>query len=169
MDWYAMVLIAAVGVALSSENVRLGIAYGTSKMQIPLPFSSILALTSLCTCLIGGLAAKGIRHVVAPSTCTLMGVGILLAMGLWIGIEPRVTNRDPAHSPDPRNIHFSEMMFIGVAQAMACVMAGIGTGFIHLNVIYTSLAVGSCSFLLLHVPCYMSSRFTFIKLNAKNR
>lgn len=159
-----MALWVAVLIGMSSniDNVGIGLSYGVRGTRVPWLFSTMMALTSFVACFMGGFTAIHLGHVIPAVLSNWLGSGILVCLGLWTIIQTLfIASYDEV---DTRQIGFSEMMFIALAQGLSDLSVGFGVGFAKLHVFYIAVSVGVFSFLFFLVPIWLGVRFTPQKL-----
>jgi putative Mn2+ efflux pump MntP len=152
-----------IGISTNFDNLGIGLSYGIRKTHIPWLFYILTALTSFSACVFGGMTALRIGHFISVSTSDLFGSLILVCIGFWSIIQAFTPqNRDFAHC---ETLGFSEMMFIALAEGLADLSIGFGTGFAKQSVFGTAFSVGFFSFLFLSIPVYFGRRLLPLKFS----
>lgn len=80
----SILLILAIGTASNLDNAGVGISYGVRKIKIPLLPNSIIALMGFLLALGGGLFGNLISLWLAPFTCQLISMIVLVSIGIFV-------------------------------------------------------------------------------------
>lgn len=157
MGTFAVVLLA---VAVSIDGFGVGLAYGLSKMRLPITSLFILGLASALAMLVSMLAGTAARGLFAAAVTNLIGPLLLLGFGLWMlwqqfgseqnqdGLMSLIREPGRADADLSGTISSAEGMVLGIALAMDAFGAGFGAAMAGFPPLTTSLAVGLAKIVL---------------------
>lgn len=171
-----MVMIIFLAVSLSLDALGIGASYGVRGIDIPLVTKMILAGESL---LIMGLSITLGNHlgkIFSPGTASHLGVGLLMAMGLWLiaqGIlkeweEKKESSQSTAmhmvRTPSACDLDGSctidgkEALYLGLVLSIDSFGAGVGAGAAGVSVVHLSICIALFQVLFLTIGVYWGEK-----------
>ncbi|MEF2967611.1 sporulation membrane protein YtaF [Paenibacillus sp. M1] len=182
MNMYSLWAIIAIGLASNLDNAGVGIAYGVRKIHIPWYSNLAIALISFLATLLSGWFGTWIALWVHPWVGQWIGTIVIVAVGVWVLIQPYVEKKTVPPEDDPsiltrllrnpeeadadssNSLSLGESLLLGIALAMNALAGGFNAGITHLNIFYTSLSVGVFSYILLALCAGFGEKFAAEKL-----
>ncbi len=176
MEYFHILLFA---LAVSSDGIFAGMAYGLKKIKVPLLSLLVIALASALAVSFSMLCGRGLATIFPPDFAGRLGAVMLMLIGVYfllsacrdriesmdeIGEEPLfslnikplgiIVNilKEPARADFDLSGEIStrEAFFLGLALAMDALGAGIGVALAGFNILLTALAVGVLKFILVN-------------------
>lgn len=154
MDWLFSLLIA---LAANIDNLGVGIAYGSRKMDISIRANLIIAFLSFLATLLAASVGSLLNKTIQLKYAGILGAVILLCVGLWIMLGPAELIHQPEKADRDCSNHLDdgEAMLLGMALSANAVAGGVDAGLVALPILIVSLFVGLFSFLTIALGCYM--------------
>lgn len=149
---------------------RFSPSFGTERRTARLLFAFCIAIVSIGACVLGGVTGHRIVMVLSRKACDVIGSAILVCIGLWILVQMMFSRRPLGSSQTLPTVTgwqvgFSEIMFLGLAQALSDLSIGLGIGFTKLNLLLVAGTVGLMSFISLWQPFRLGERRIWPRLN----
>jgi putative Mn2+ efflux pump MntP len=152
MDWLFSLLIA---LAANIDNLGVGIAYGSRKMDISIRANLIIAFLSFLATLFAANIGAFLNETIQLKYAGDLGAVILICAGLWIILgpaelihQPEKADRDCSNPLDD-----AEAVLLGIALSANAVAVGLDAGLVALPILVISLFVGLFSFLTIAFGC----------------
>ncbi|MED5020286.1 sporulation membrane protein YtaF [Paenibacillus chibensis] len=165
--WLSSISIA---LAFNLDNAGVGAAYGMRKIKIPFLASTVIAFMGFLLTLIGGLFGKAIALWMPPLVCNIIGMIILVAIGLWVMLQPFLQQKKEAAREKPKGlikdilknpeaadfnksqtVDFKESIILGIALSINNLAGGFDAGITHINIWETSIFSGVFSYLCIGI------------------
>jgi putative sporulation protein YtaF len=156
MRYGAMILL---GIVANLDNLFLGFIYGMHHKKITwvsnLVISLITGIATFLPCFLGSLASAAVS-----GWAGIVGGAVLCASGAWMLIDTFREARDQeasvqdtgeqgghsGNSPAVRNMKFRDMLTLGVALGLNCVVLSLGAGVAGINSFLLAAAMALFSF-----------------------
>lgn len=184
MEYLTLILFA---LAVSADGFAVGMAYGISRIKIPLLSLIVIALASALGVSISMLCGVGLTGILSPHITSLVGAIIILCIGgyfllntcrekinslekdeheplLAINVKPLGIIIQILKQPSRADFDCSgeisakEAFFLGLALAMDAMGAGIGMAMTGSNILYTAVSVGVLKFILVNGGIILGSK-----------
>ncbi|GIO30571.1 MULTISPECIES: sporulation membrane protein YtaF [Paenibacillus] len=169
--------LSSVSIALASnlDNAGVGAAYGVRNIKIPFYASAVIAFMGFLLTLIGGLSGQVIALWIPPEICNIIGMVILVAIGLWVMLQPFLERKKPKKETPPglikeilknpeaadfnqsKTVDFKESVILGIALSINNLAGGFDAGITNINIWETSIFSGLFSLICIGV-CSMAGR-----------
>ncbi|MCJ8011342.1 sporulation membrane protein YtaF [Paenibacillus sp. KQZ6P-2] len=163
--------LSSISIALASnlDNAGVGAAYGVRKIRIPFLASTVIAFMGFLLTLIGGIFGKVIALWMPPLICNIIGMIILVAIGLWVMLQPFLQekevkrenpqglikdilkNPETADFNQSKTVDFKESVILGIALSINNLAGGFDAGITHINIWETSIFSGVFSYLCIGI------------------
>lgn len=152
----AWLIAVLIGFASNVDNLRVGVTCQTRDKGLPLGVMFTVPPLSFAACLLGCLMATHASALISRSELAMISSLIFCVVGLWT-IYQGLHERDWQSSTNPGlgEIGFSELMFLGLAQALSELCVGFGAGFANINAIVVACCAGLFSVLCLTLPRFV--------------
>ncbi len=185
MDWLLPLFIA---LAANIDNLGVGIAYGSRKIRISLQANLIIAVFSLLSTWLAAAVGSVITNYIRREVASELGAAVIIAVGLWIIIEPAVeahqrnspvmseaplqsqgtrsyiSPTELIHQPEKADVDCSkdidwwEAVILGIALSVNAVASGLDAGLVALPLVVVPLLVGCFSFLTIAGGIYLGRK-----------
>src|SRR5690625_4051013 len=151
-------------IAVSLDGFGVGISYGMRKIRIPLIGLMIIMLCSGMTVLLAMTIGNALSSFISPSMAEVLGVGILIALGLFSLYNILLSKQEKTsdtkkqnilntvlNTPDKADLDQSgtisanEALLLGTALALDAFGAGIGASMLGYSPALTSLLIACMS------------------------
>jgi len=169
--------LSSVSIALASnlDNAGVGAAYGVRNIKIPFYASAVIAFMGFLLTLIGGLFGQVIALWMPPEICNVIGMVMLVAIGLWVMLQPMLEQKKPRKKPSSgsikeilknpetadfdrsKTVDLKESVILGIALSINNLAGGFDAGITNINIWETSLFSGLFSLICIGF-CSMAGR-----------
>lgn len=172
-----VLLIGLFALAVSADGFAVGLAYGVSKIKIPLVSLLVICMASAASVTVAMLLGRGLSSLVSPTVASRLGAVTIIAIGAFFLLQSlrqkigaiEDDGNDPLLSlkikplgiiiqilKEPSSADFDhsgeigtrEAFFLGLALATDAFGAGIGIAMAGYSILLTAVSVGVLKFLL---------------------
>jgi putative Mn2+ efflux pump MntP len=152
MDWLFSLLIA---LAANIDNLGVGIAYGSRRMDISIRANLIIAFLSFLATLFAANIGSLLNKTIPLKYAGVLGAIILICIGLWIIMGAAELIREPEKADRDCSNHLDdgEAILLGMALSANAVAGGFDAGLVALPFLVVSLFVGLFSFMTIAFGC----------------
>lgn len=105
-----MFTVILFAVSLSLDAIAVGFSYGVKKIKIPILSGAVVGILSVCFSAIAICAGQWVSVLLAPDIAKWIGIGMLLALGLWMlcqtifGVEKKPVTPKGANEQQDKTI-----------------------------------------------------------------
>ena len=170
------------------DNVGVIIAYSFRGIKISLQKNLWISFITLIISTLAAFSGKIITIFLNKSVCSIISMILLIAMGLWIILEPFIKKDNKEDTPvekkenniygilkDPSNadadnskdIDFKEATMLGIALSINNIGCGLSAGMIALNPLLIGLFSAIFNFLALWAGGFITNLLSRWKLDKK--
>ena len=103
------------GIAANSDNLTVGIAYGTKRRRIRWEHNLLIAVVTTAITLVALAAGREIREVLPPKLPDVLGGCSLIALAAWSFYRERAGARDRSAKPIDR---FASRSSVGIGESL---------------------------------------------------
>jgi putative sporulation protein YtaF len=175
--------IILIGIASNLDNAGVGIAYGVRGIRISNSANIMIAAISFLMTLLSGVAGAWIAMYISTFVSHLIGAIVIVSVGIYVLYQPfrklkktesqinenliqRILRQpEEADLDRSKTISFRESLILGSALGINALAGGFDAGVTHLNVGYTSIAVGFFSFVVLGLTDYIGRNYIAVKFD----
>lgn len=97
-----MVTVLLFAVSLSLDAIAVGFSYGVKKIKIPILSAGVVGMISIGFSALATYAGKWLSTLLPPAAARWIGIGMLLALGIWTLLQALLEKEPVSEAPQDK-------------------------------------------------------------------